>query len=230
MSRAVVVSLVGHALVLWLLLGPLPHAFDHTTQFAILDHPSTAHSSSPPSGAPSRHPTPSRSRHVGRPRPIAPAPAAAEPVPIAPPPTEASPGTLGTGDANADGAGGRGSLPGVADPDRSQAPDFDEDSCTRDVTYPWKARLLDKEGVVHLRVTLDASGKVVAATVTQKAGYGFDETAREAVLTRCRFTAALDRQGRPTTYVIDDYRYHFRFEDFFHDQKWRPTRRTAGDH
>lgn len=236
MTRAVVLSLVGHALLLWLVMGPLPHAFDRTTQFAILDRPAATKVASAP--APSRHRTPPRLRHVGRPAPLAPAPApAADPLPLAPAPSPTSAGTVGGADSSDDGigfgdpgGGGQAPVAAVGEPDRTHAPDFDEESCTRGVTYPWKARMLDREGVVHLRVVLDAQGRVVAATVLQKAGYGFDETAREAVLSRCQFTAALDRRGRPTPYVIDDYRYHFRFQDFFHDgPQWRPTKHTWND-
>lgn len=230
MSRAVALSVACHVLLLWLLLGPLPHQLRRAIDVAILDHPSAA----PPSGPPAGDPTPpprARPHRRGHAQPIAVVPApSALPLPVAAEPSTSELGSDDDEDGDDDGAGG-GIASGVAaapapEPDRSRAPDFDEDSCIHGVDYPWKAKLLDKEGVVHLRVTLDADGRVVAATVTQKAGYGFDETARAAVLARCRFTPALDRHGRPTPYVIDDYRYHFRFADFFHDQPWGPPRHS----
>jgi len=47
--------------------------------------------------------------------------------------------------------------------------------------YPEEARKLGLEGQVMLRLTIDATGKVVRARVIKKAGNGFDEAALEAV-------------------------------------------------
>jgi len=110
-----------------------------------------------------------------------------------------------------DGRGGDGDGRGA---DLSQMPGFDRASCTRGLAYPWRAAMRDKESVVRMRVSLDAAGRVHQATVLQRVGYGFDEKATEAVMRRCRFTAALDRDGKPTAFVIDDFRFYFRFRDF----------------
>ncbi|MFN7130483.1 MAG: energy transducer TonB [Myxococcales bacterium] len=47
--------------------------------------------------------------------------------------------------------------------------------------FPEEARKLGMEGEVLLKLTIDATGKVVAARVLKGAGYGFDEAALQAV-------------------------------------------------
>ncbi|HEX6835730.1 MAG TPA: energy transducer TonB [Polyangia bacterium] len=93
-------------------------------------------------------------------------------------------------------------------------PGLDRDTCIDHVDYPWRARLLDKEGMVRLRVVLGADGRVQSATVVQRAGWGFDETAVAAVKTRCRFTPAYDAAGHPVPFVIENYHFYFRLDDF----------------
>ncbi len=176
------------------------------------------------------------------PAPLAPAPAvSAEAAPVAPgPPTptddeqaigdeqsvpdpaapgddrpgDGTGGVAGLGSGSGDGGSGRGGNGRGNGVDLSRAPDLDRESCVRGLDYPWKAALLDKEGVVLLRVALDATGHVRQVQVRRKAGYGFDEAATESVRRRCRFTAALDRHGKPTDYVIEDYRFYFIYAEF----------------
>ena len=121
---------------------------------------------------------------------------------------------LGSGSGSGDGGSGRGGSGHGNGVDLSRAPDLDRESCVRGLDYPWKAALLDKEGVVLMRVALDATGHVRQVQVRRKAGYGFDEAATESVRRRCRFTAALDRRGKPTDYVIEDYRFYFIYAEF----------------
>jgi len=61
--------------------------------------------------------------------------------------------------------------------------------------YPREARRLGKEGLVILKLSLEASGEVGAIEVLQSAGHGMDEAARKAVQ-QSRFRAAT-RGGRP---------------------------------
>jgi protein TonB len=61
--------------------------------------------------------------------------------------------------------------------------------------YPHEARRLGKEGLVILKLSLEASGEVGAIEVLQSAGHGMDEAARKAVQ-QSRFRAAT-RGGRP---------------------------------
>ena len=48
-------------------------------------------------------------------------------------------------------------------------------------SYPPLAKKLEKEGIVLLRVTIDARGRPVEVEVLQKAGFGFDEEAVKAI-------------------------------------------------
>ena len=73
--------------------------------------------------------------------------------------------------------------------------------------YPAAALAEGREASVLLSVTLNASGEVVDAVVTEPAGEGFDEAARQALL-GARFTPALDASGAPVGAVIY-YRYRF---------------------
>ncbi len=47
--------------------------------------------------------------------------------------------------------------------------------------YPWMARRLGREGRVLLRLIIDETGRLVDAEVVEKAGFGFDREAMEAV-------------------------------------------------
>jgi vitamin B12 transporter len=51
-----------------------------------------------------------------------------------------------------------------------------------EAAYPEQARVAGFEGTVLLRLSIDADGRVTEAEVTQPAGNGFDEAARDAVL------------------------------------------------
>jgi TonB family protein len=58
-----------------------------------------------------------------------------------------------------------------------------------EAAYPEPAKAARLEGTVVLRLSIDAEGRVTQAEVTQSAGNGFDEAAREAAL-RFRFQPA----------------------------------------
>ncbi|MFQ3573844.1 MAG: energy transducer TonB, partial [Thermodesulfovibrionales bacterium] len=62
-------------------------------------------------------------------------------------------------------------------------------------TYPLVARRLGKEGRVVLRLTIDDSGKLVNVDVIESAGYGFTESAIEAV--RQSTFAPANKDGKP---------------------------------
>ncbi|MEP6654563.1 MAG: energy transducer TonB, partial [Myxococcales bacterium] len=62
--------------------------------------------------------------------------------------------------------------------------------------YPTSPRALGIEGTVEALLEIDQQGAVVAVIITGRAGYGFDEAAREA-LEQFRFTPALGGDGRP---------------------------------
>lgn len=78
--------------------------------------------------------------------------------------------------------------------------------------YPFRARRLHKEGRVLLRLRIDRSGAVRSGEVVESAGYGFDESALEAVR-KSRFSPAT-RNGRPVEclallpvqFVLEPYR------------------------
>jgi RNA polymerase sigma-70 factor (ECF subfamily) len=128
-----------------------------------------------------------------------------------------------TGDAPNNGGHdpGGGAAPSVAAPDltptsrgAARPPSLDRSTCIENVDYPWRAAAVDKEGTVHLRVTLDSNGRVRDAAVLRGAGWGFDETAERAVKENCRFTPAYDAEGRRVPYVIQDYQFRFRLSEF----------------
>jgi vitamin B12 transporter len=72
--------------------------------------------------------------------------------------------------------------------------------------YPAAARAERRPGRVGLRLTVDPTGKVSAAEVTQPAGYGFDEAARAAAL---RFVFAPARRGETQITARILYTYVF---------------------
>ena len=61
--------------------------------------------------------------------------------------------------------------------------------------YPYEARRLGKEGIVMLKLTLDATGSVSEIEVLQGGGFGMEEASREAVMLS-RFRPATVK-GRP---------------------------------
>jgi len=76
--------------------------------------------------------------------------------------------------------------------------------------YPAAARAAGVEGVVILKLTIDADGKVVNAKVAEAAGHGFDEAAiRAAKMTA--FEPARFANGNPFKAIIR-YRYEFSLE------------------
>lgn len=56
-------------------------------------------------------------------------------------------------------------------------------------TYPPEARLLGKEGVVILKLSIETSGRIGTIETVQSAGFGMEEAARDAIL-RSRFSPA----------------------------------------
>ena len=61
--------------------------------------------------------------------------------------------------------------------------------------YPREARRMGKEGVVVLKLSLDATGAVHAVEVLRRVGFGMEEASREAVFLS-RFRPATFK-GRP---------------------------------
>ncbi|HEX4462993.1 MAG TPA: energy transducer TonB, partial [Polyangia bacterium] len=78
-------------------------------------------------------------------------------------------------------------------------------SCTDTLDYPDGAMRARHEGVVRMIISLDERGHVLQAKVTQRAGFGLDEKALEAVKTRCRFNPARDSDGRAVSTLVDHW-------------------------
>ena len=72
--------------------------------------------------------------------------------------------------------------------------------------YPEEAFAAQQTGTVQLEIDIDADGKVIAAQVTQPAGFGFDEAALKAVQ-QFEFTPA-EVDGKPAAVRIG-YAYEF---------------------
>jgi periplasmic protein TonB len=92
--------------------------------------------------------------------------------------------------------------PGTADVDPEVEREFKGE-------YPTEARKNDIEGVVVLRVTVDASGAVSEVKILKGPGYGLNEAAREWIL-KTRFKPAM-KNGEPVATTIT-YNYRFEFE------------------
>lgn len=113
------------------------------------------------------------------------------------------------------GHGAAGSLSGgdgggaAADSDVARMPEVDADACGRAIAYPADAEAAGIEGDVRLRVSLTAEGRVSAVRVLSGLGHGLDQAAAEALRTRCRFSPAVDRAGKPVAFVIRSYTFHF---------------------
>ncbi len=88
-------------------------------------------------------------------------------------------------------------------------PEIDDDACGRSIDYPREAEQLGIEGVVKLRVELDALGKVHAIRVTSGLGHGLDQAAIYALKYKCKFTPAIATDGKAVPYVISEYRFNF---------------------
>ena len=91
-----------------------------------------------------------------------------------------------------DGSGGRDGTLAEAQFGSAGGPDFLKKALPK---YPRMARMMGKEGVVVLRVTIDEHGRAVEVEILNKAGCGFDEEAVQAVR-QSVFTPAR-RDGRP---------------------------------
>jgi protein TonB len=76
--------------------------------------------------------------------------------------------------------------------------------------YPEQARRLEKEGLVVMEVSLSETGEVLKLQVVQKAGYGFDEAAEEAIR-RSSFEPA--RIGDRPVAVVVRIPIRFRFRE-----------------
>jgi TonB family protein len=88
-------------------------------------------------------------------------------------------------------------------------PEIDSDACGRTVVYPAEAEQLGIEGTVHLRIELDDKGHVHGIKVTSGLGHGLDEAAKFALTHRCKFSPAVGTDGKPVSFVINDYRFNF---------------------
>jgi len=88
-------------------------------------------------------------------------------------------------------------------------PDIDADACGRSVPYPSEAEQLGIEGDVKLRIELDEKGHVHGIKVTSGQGHGLDQAAVFALTHKCKFTPAIATDGKPVSYVIPQYVFHF---------------------
>src|SRR3546814_3395647 len=69
--------------------------------------------------------------------------------------------------------------------------------------YPAAARAAGEEGIVHMRLAIDAEGKVTDCTVTASSlSKTLDAAACDLMRREGRFVAALDERGQPTTAVF----------------------------
>lgn len=122
-------------------------------------------------------------------------------------------GRFGSGVPGGHGAAGSASggegTGGAAESDVARMPEVDGDACGRGIAYPAEAEAAGIEGDVRLRVSLTAEGRVSAVRVLSGLGHGLDQAAAEALRTRCRFSPALDRAGKPVAFVIRSYTFHF---------------------
>jgi protein TonB len=97
----------------------------------------------------------------------------------------------------------------VSEVDIKTMPDVDSDACGRTVAYPPDAERNGIAGDVRLRVALDERGHVHNVRVIAGLGHGLDQAAADAIQHHCRFTPAIDRNGRPVAFVIQSYTFHF---------------------
>jgi len=115
------------------------------------------------------------------------------------------PGGHGTAGPASGGEGGG----GVAESDLARMPEVDADACGRAIAYPADAEAAGVEGDVRLRVSLTPEGRVSGVRVLSGLGHGLDQAATEALRTRCRFSPAIDKTGKPVAFVIRSYTFHF---------------------
>ncbi|HWE28153.1 MAG TPA: energy transducer TonB [Polyangia bacterium] len=88
-------------------------------------------------------------------------------------------------------------------------PDIDADACGRTIQYPSEAEQLGIEGDVKLRIELDDKGHVHGIKVLSGQGHGLDQAAVYALTHKCKFTPAIATDGKPVSYVIPSYVFHF---------------------
>ena len=88
-------------------------------------------------------------------------------------------------------------------------PEIDTDACGKSIQYPAEAEQLAIEGDVKLRVELDDKGHVHGIKVLSGLGHGLDQAAVWALTHKCKFTPAIATDGRPVSYVIPSYVFHF---------------------
>jgi TonB family protein len=79
-----------------------------------------------------------------------------------------------------------------------------------EAVWPAEARAQGLEGVVTLRITLDAEGAVTSVEVVGPAGNGFDEAAIDAVK---RSTWSPARTAAGPVAVVFDFQYGFVLEE-----------------
>jgi len=120
-------------------------------------------------------------------------------------PGNGQPGGHGSAGPASGGEGGG----GVAESDLARMPEVDADACGRAIGYPAEAEAAGVEGDVRLRVSLTAEGRVSGVRVLSGLGHGLDQAASEALRTRCRFSPAIDKAGKPVAFVIRSYTFHF---------------------
>lgn len=113
-------------------------------------------------------------------------------------PGQAATGISGGGSADGTMGGGRG---GGAGPVNARFGDADGPRFVDRVMprYPELARRRGREGIVLLRLTIDATGTLRDAQIVEKAGFGFDEAALEAA--RASTYAPARRFGQPVDCV-----------------------------
>lgn len=97
--------------------------------------------------------------------------------------------------ATVPGGGGGGGRSGVARPLERDPVPLEDYSYFR-VEFTREALIARVRGVIHIRVSIDRDGNVVAATVVSGVGYGLDERARRITLA-FRFLPARDGMGEP---------------------------------
>jgi protein TonB len=90
-------------------------------------------------------------------------------------------------------------------------PDIDSSACGSAARYPDEAEQLGIEGDVKLRVELDEKGHVHGIKVLSGLGHGLDQTAVYALThsPACKFSPAIATDGKPVSYVIPNYVFHF---------------------
>jgi protein TonB len=190
------------ALVFGLRFEPIRRVGADLAVFDVLEPP-------PPPAAEAPRPEPQSAQAPSSPA-KAPAPVVAPqpkvPLP-APPPVAAAPAT-GEGRAAEPGAGGAGAVSGEGvDGDGNGAGGAmhaqRRSGSLRDRDYPPAARREGAEGIVHVRFTVGADGRVDGCTVTRSSGHAaLDTTTCRLIEQRFRYHPARDSQGRPVPETI----------------------------